>query len=84
MKLRIENFTTLLMVAVILLNGCNGCWQEEKETAQDKQLPNDMVNSEHGHHDMAYTKVPKASEGDTLFPTIQFPTTLPIDPVDTI
>ena len=80
MKLCIENFTTLLMVAVILLGGCNGCKQEGKEALQDKQLPNNVINSEHDHNTTAYTKVPKAPEGDTFFPTIQFPKTPPERP----
>ncbi len=43
MKLRIENFTTLLMVAVILLSGCSGC---EQKTALKGIEPQDDYNEQ--------------------------------------
>ena len=80
MKLRIENFATLFLIAAILLNGCSGCGERENETAQGERFHNDLLHQDHDHHSNVKTKVPEAPEGDTFFKSIIFPKTPPYRP----
>ncbi len=79
MKLRIEHFTYLLTLIVILLAGCSGCGVKNAEQTPIDTSPDAELHAE-GDHSTAYTEVPKAPPGDTFFKTIQFPTTPPHRP----
>lgn len=80
MKLRPENLATLFLIAVILLSGCSGCGEKEKETAEDEHFLNDLLHPDHDHHSNVNTKVPEAPKGDTFFKSIVFPKTPPNRP----
>lgn len=82
MKLRIENFATLLLTVILLLYGCAGCGPktaEEVAPPVDETLPGGSLHREHPPN-TAYTKVPEAPPGDAFFRTIQFPKTPPYRP----
>ena len=45
---------------LFLLNGCSGCEEREKETAQGERFHNDLLHQDHDHHSNVKTKVPEA------------------------
>lgn len=74
-----REYLAALFLLVGLLGGCDGCSQNGKETAKERQLHEKILNHDH-HHTTTEMKVPEAPEGDVFFKSIQFPKTPPYRP----